>query len=152
MYIQEINENVADLIAEINENNQALLEHKISQMAHADIRGLITTLDGAKVNKESGKSLISDSEIERLKNVDNYDDAEVKTLITTIQNIITSIDGEEDADSTINKLHEVVSLLNGYAEGTTLADLLGGKVDKVDGKALSTNDYTTAEKRKVIRS
>ena len=30
-----------------------------------------------------------------------------------------------------------------------LKTLLGGKVDKVDGKGLSTNDYTTAEKNKL---
>ena len=30
-----------------------------------------------------------------------------------------------------------------------LKTLLGGKVDKVEGKGLSTNDYTTAEKNKL---
>lgn len=29
-----------------------------------------------------------------------------------------------------------------------IKELLGGKVDKADGKGLSTNDYTTAEKTK----
>lgn len=32
---------------------------------------------------------------------------------------------------------------------TTIADALDGKVDKVSGKGLSTNDYTTAEKNKL---
>lgn len=39
-----------------------------------------------KVDKEIGKSLISDTEIQRLSNVTNYDDAEVKTLINNKQN------------------------------------------------------------------
>ena len=36
-----------------------------------------------KVDKVEGKSLISNSEIERLVNVDNYDDTELKNLINT---------------------------------------------------------------------
>ena len=39
-----------------------------------------------KVNKEDGKSLISDTEIERLANVDNYDDTELKQYISDLQN------------------------------------------------------------------
>ena len=37
----------------------------------------------AKVDKVEGKSLISNSEIERLANVDNYDDTELRNLIDT---------------------------------------------------------------------
>ena len=73
--------------------------------------------------------------------IDNHEADEtahndIRQDIATIQNIITSIDGETDADTVINKLHEIVALLNGYAEGTTLIDLLSGKVDKVPGKSL----------------
>lgn len=32
---------------------------------------------------------------------------------------------------------------------TRITSLLGGKVDKVDGKGLSTNDFTSAEKTKL---
>lgn len=32
---------------------------------------------------------------------------------------------------------------------TRITSLLGGKVDKVEGKELSSNDYTTAEKTKL---
>jgi hypothetical protein len=60
----------------------------------------------------------------------------VTNRLLAIENIISTIDGETDADTVINKLHEVVTLLNGYAEGTKLIDLLGGKVDKVIGKSL----------------
>lgn len=34
---------------------------------------------------------------------------------------------------------------------TYIADLLKGKVDAVTGKGLSTNDYTTAEKKQISR-
>ena len=68
--------------------------------------------------------------------------SDIRQAITGIQTIIATIDGEADADSVINKLHEIVALLNGYAEGTTLADLLSGKVDKIDGKGLTKNELT----------
>lgn len=44
------------------------------------------------------------------------------------------------------------TLISGTGGGITqeqLEELLGLKVDKVDGKGLSTNDYTTAEKNKL---
>ena len=43
-----------------------------------------TEADGKFVAQESGKSLISTTEIERLANVDNYNDAAVRALITDI--------------------------------------------------------------------
>jgi len=43
-----------------------------------------TEADGKFVVQESGKSLISTTEIERLANVDNYNDAAVRALITDI--------------------------------------------------------------------
>lgn len=39
--------------------------------------------------------------------------------------------------------------LSGYVKTTTLTSELAKKVDKVTGKGLSTNDYTTAEKTKL---
>lgn len=39
--------------------------------------------------------------------------------------------------------------LSGYVQTTTLTTELAKKVDKVSGKQLSTNDYTTAEKNKL---
>lgn len=39
--------------------------------------------------------------------------------------------------------------LSGYATKQEMSNGLGGKVDKVEGKGLSTNDYTTAEKEKL---
>lgn len=49
------------------------------------------------------------------------------------------------------KLGEVTTSvdLSGYVKTTTLTTELGKKVDKVSGKQLSTNDYTTTEKNKL---
>lgn len=48
---------------------------------HDSIEGLIAN----KVDKEKGKSLIANSEIERLANVHNYDDTEIKEDISNIE-------------------------------------------------------------------
>ena len=48
------------------------------------------TLLDTKVDKIEGYSLISDTEIERLSTVDNYDDTEVRNLIDTKQNLLTA--------------------------------------------------------------
>lgn len=49
---------------------------------------------------------------------------------------------------TWDKLSETVDL-SGYATTAAMNSALGNKVDKVSGKSLSTNDYTTAEKNKL---
>ena len=49
---------------------------------------------------------------------------------------------------TWDKLSKTVDL-SGYATTAAMNSALGNKVDKVSGKALSTNDYTTAEKNKL---
>lgn len=49
---------------------------------------------------------------------------------------------------TWDKLSETVNL-SGYATTAAMNSALGNKVDKVSGKALSTNDYTTTEKNKL---
>ena len=54
-----------------------------------------------------------------------------------------------DSDTVINKWEEVVAFLDTYTEADTLAKLLSNKVDKVSGKGLSTNDFTTAYKAKL---
>jgi hypothetical protein len=82
--IAEINRIVDEVNDDIENANNLLLDHDADELAHADIRGLITALDNAKVDKEDGKSLISDTEISRLANVDNYDDTEVRGLITAL--------------------------------------------------------------------
>ena len=55
----------------------------------------------------------------------------------------------ENKDSTIDTITEVLKAFENAPEGTNIANALAGKVDKVDGKGLSTNDFTTAEKEKL---
>ena len=56
----------------------------------------------------------------------------------------------DSAPETLNTLNELAAALGDDPNfATTVATQIGNKVDKVDGKGLSTNDYTTAEKNKL---
>ena len=168
---------------------------------HQDISG--------KVDKVSGKSLISDAEITRLASVKNYNDISVKERISTLENagyitkavsdltnyykkseIYTQIEVNKlisaipkftisvveslpisNISSTIiyllktsttetgnlyteyiyvnntwEKLGTQTLDLSGYATTSVVSTGLNGKVDKVSGKGLSTNDLTSALK------
>ena len=63
---------------------------------------------------------------------------------TAVANIIDS------APETLDTLNELAAALNDDPNfATTMTNALANKVDKVSGKGLSTNDYTTAEKTKL---
>ena len=54
------------------------------------------------------------------------------------------------APETLDTLNELAAALgNDPSFATTVANQIGTKVDKVEGKGLSTNDYTTADKNKL---
>lgn len=56
----------------------------------------------------------------------------------------------DSAPETLNTLNELSAALGDDPNfATTIATQIGGKVDKVNGKGLSTNDYTTGEKNKL---
>lgn len=81
----------------------------------------IATLQTDKVDKETGKSLLADTDKA------NYDDAVSKA-----------------------HTHDNKSVLDGItSDKVTAWDTVNNKIDKVDGKGLSTNDYTTTEKNKL---
>ena len=57
---------------------------------------------------------------------------------------------EEDTENNVvDSINEILAIFNNYPEGADLVTALAGKVDKVAGKGLSTNDYTTTEKNKL---
>lgn len=78
------------------------------------------------------KDLRSDltSEISRATGRENEIEAKIDALIG-------------DAPEIMDSLPELIDVINNHAE------IIEGKVDKVIGKELSTNDYTTAEKEKL---
>lgn len=70
------------------------------------------------------------SEVNRATSRENEIEAKIDALIG-------------DAPEIMDSLPELIDVINEHAE------LIEGKVDKVTGKELSTNDYTTAEKEKL---
>lgn len=141
-----------------------------------DIEGLETALDG-KVDKVEGKSLIDDTEIERLKNVTNYDDTTVKADIEAIEKAIAEIDIPEKTseltnDSGFITMSQVeaknyitadeipadyVTETELTGKGYLVASDITGKADKTElhshtNKTILdgiTASYTTAEKEKL---
>ena len=67
---------------------------------------------------------------------------------TYVNNKVASI--VDSAPATLDTLNELAAALGDDSNfATTVVTQIGNKVDKVDGKGLSTNDYTTAEKDKL---
>lgn len=84
--------------------------------SHQDISG--------KVDKVKGKSLIANTEIERLKSVKNYDDTEIKTELTKKANstdIPTKVSGLQN-DSNYQTDTDVTTTLTPYATKTYVGE------------------------------
>lgn len=87
----------------------------------------------------------------------NYNDLTNKPTIPSIAGLATEtyVDTKvaglvDSAPGTLDTLNELAAALGDDPNfATTIATQMGNKVDKVEGKGLSTNDYTTAEKTKL---
>ena len=140
---QAINETVTSLQGTVNDNKKSLDE---------DIAEL-TTLVGTKSS-------------ETLTAANKYTDDSCTTINNTITNLNKTVqDNKSSADSGISNLRTYVDTT--FVEKTKIVDNLTTdsseqvlsakqgkaldekKVDKVSGKGLSTNDYTTEEKNKL---
>ena len=103
--------------------------------------------DNTKVDKVSGKGLSTEdyttAEKSKLASLSNYDDSELRNLIGN-----TYTKSEVDA-----KIDEAVTGgevdLSNYYTKPEVDTKIDTKVDKVEGKQLSTNDFTTALKTKL---
>ena len=121
------------------------------------------------VAAETGKGLSANDFTNALKakleGLSNYDDTEVRSLITVINGRLDTILGD-GASSAIDTFNEIEAFLTGITDTQTLTGLLqqqkqtitsetdaklSGKVDKVAGKGLSANDYTDEDKAKLTR-
>lgn len=63
---------------------------------------IYTTGLATKVDKVEGKSLIEDTEIERLKTLKNYDDTQIKTDITDINSVLKTKASTTDLENGLN--------------------------------------------------
>ena len=112
-----------------------------------------------KVDKEEGKSLVSDGQITKLTNLDDQTTitsniADAKKAGTDAQTLISSHTSDTSNPHNVTKaqvglgdVDNTSDLNKPISTATQLA--LDKKVDKVTGKGLSTNDYTTDEKTKL---
>lgn len=110
-----------------------------SKIANASLGGEVDLTSYAKkteladkVDKVSGKSLVEDTEIERLATLNNYNDTEIKA---SLNNKVDKVEGKSLVeDSAIEKL----TTLNNY-DDTEIKTSLNNKVDKEEGKSLISN-------------
>lgn len=119
------------------------------------------------VEAQAGKGLsandFTDALKAKLEGLSNYDDAEVRSLITAVNGRLDTILGD-GASTAIDTFNEIEAFLAGITDTQTLTgllaeqkqtitaetdDKLAGKVDKVSGKGLSANDYTDEDKAKL---
>lgn len=106
-----------------------------------------------------GLSSIVDKSITKAKLASDVPIDAMQNKITQLETSVNTVVGE-GATEAIENFAEILAFLNGITDTTTLEGLLtnlkteidgklSNKVDKVSGKGLSTNDYTTAEKDKL---
>lgn len=79
--INKITEKVSEIVADAPEDFDTLKEMSDWINKHERSAAAMNTAIQSKVDKEEGKSLISDLEIARLADVENYDDTKVKNDI-----------------------------------------------------------------------
>ena len=109
--IAELVDSAPDAMNTLNELAKAINDHQDVYDAYvAEVSGELAK----KVDKVEGKSLVDDTEIARLKNVNNYDDTEVRGLIS-------GLEGKHD---------QAVADINAA---------VANKVDKEEGKSLIAN-------------
>ena len=115
---------------------------------HQDLSNYATKTDlNKKVDKVEGYSLVSNTEIERLASIENYDDSEILSAIETLQ-----IEVDKDKDISVDTLYtkeEINTLLETKADAESVKDNLKTKVDKIEGKSLTSNDFTDEFKIKL---
>lgn len=119
------------------------------------------------VEAQAGKGLsandFTDAFKAKLDGLSNYDDTEVRSLITAVSGRLDTILGD-GASTAIDTFNEIEAFLAGVTDTQTLTGLLqqqkqtittetdgklANKVGKVSGKGLSANDYTNEDKAKL---
>ncbi len=126
--------------------DQAISNHNTSGSSHDDIRNLISDL-AARLNALADSD---DTTLDQLSEIVAY----IKSNRSLIENVTTSKINVSDIidELTSTSASKPLSANQGRILKeliTALTTTVDSKVDKVSGKGLSTNDYTTAEKNKL---
>lgn len=117
----------------------------MSVMKFLDIEGLSTFLNQIKnkfISKDNIDSSLSTSSTNPVQN--KVVNAAIQAVSNKVDNLIS------DAPEAYDTLKEISDYISTHEnEYEALLAISGNKVDKVTGKGLSTNDYTTTEKNKL---
>lgn len=115
-----------------------------------------------KVDKIEGKSLVLDTDIAKLSELPTNDAlntniADAKKAGTDAQTSITTHISDTDNPHNVTKAQVGLDQVNNTSDtdkpvSTATQNALDSKVDKIEGKQLSTNDYTNDDKSKVAES
>lgn len=147
-----------DLTATLKSNYDAAYTHSTS--VHAPSNAERNTIVGVQRN---GTDLTINSSTRKVnitvptKTSDLTNDSGFLTQHQSLNGLATETYVNTKVAGIVNSAPETLDTLNELAEAlgndpnfaTTMATELGKKVDKVTGKGLSTNDYTTTEKNKL---
>lgn len=126
--------------------NKPTIPTKTSQLANDS--GYITSAPVTSVNGKTGAVTLSASDVGALPSSTQIPSISGLATETYVNNKVAGI--VNSAPETLDTLNELAAALGDDPNfATTVATQIGGKVDKVNGKGLSTNDYTTAEKNKL---
>ena len=122
---------------------------------NSDINAHSTLLAGyVKTSRQvAGKALTSDITSAELTAALNEATTSLKGLMsamdkTRLDDLWAVFDNGDD-ESFVDTLTEILEIFQNYPEGADIMAKLNQKVDKVEGKGLSTNDYDDTEKAKV---
>lgn len=137
------------------------LKNKVS-MLEQQIQALIEQLSNKEESKENE---FSAEDKAKLDSLENYDDTEIKNRLEGLHNyddteIKEQIEGLHNYDDTeirekIDKEQDFVALLIDKAIDekekfeTEISEIINDKVDKENGKGLSSNDFTDEDKAKL---
>lgn len=100
------------------------------------------------VNGKTGAVKLTASDVGALPSNTTIPSIDGLATRTYVDNKVAGI--VNSAPETLDTLNELAAALDNDPNfATTVANQIGNKVDKVSGKGLSTNDYTTTEKNKL---
>ena len=126
--------------------NKPTIPTKTSQLKNDS--GYLTSAPVTSVNGKTGAINLTASDVGALPvgtDIPSLDGLATQTYVDN--KVAALVDSAPGALDTLNELAAALGDDPNFA--TTVANQIGNKVDKVDGKGLSTNDYTTAEKNKL---
>ena len=146
-------DNIQELLSVLFASNEGGGGGGIVDLSNYYTKPETNTLVSSKVDKVEGKQLSTEDytteEKTKLASLENYDDTAVKSDIAANTTAIEAeVERATAADTTLQNNINKEETRARTAE-KELDIKVSNKVDKVEGKQLSTEDYTTAEKTKL---